>query len=186
MNGEPLELEIITPTAVGQPEFQIAELLASEAAKIGLKMTVSSLPGPTFDDAWNLGQFDVSSHWLCGVALDPAQLYTQYLTRKYEPIGERTTQGNQTRTQISELNDIALELESLNPEDPENKPKFDQSLEAFMSNLPAMPSIQTIYPFIFNTAYWTNWPTDDNRYNIAANWWSQFLFVIGSLEPVEQ
>jgi peptide/nickel transport system substrate-binding protein len=186
MNGEPLELEIITPTAVGQPEFQIAELLASEAAKIGLKMTVSSLPGPTFDDAWNLGQFDVSSHWLCGVALDPAQLYTQYLTRKYEPIGDRATQGNQTRTQIPELNDIALELESLDPEDPENKPKFDQGLEAFMSNLPSMPSIQTIYPMIFNTAYWTNWPSEDDRYNIAANWWAQFLFVIGNLEPVEQ
>ena len=186
MNGESLELEIITPTAVGQPEFQIAELLAAEAAKIGLQMTVSSLPGSTFDDAWRLGNYDVTSHWLCGVALDPAQLYTTYLTRNYVPIGEQATQNNQTRTQIPELNDIAVELESLDPEDPDNKPKFDQGLEAFLSNLPAMPSIQTIYPMMFNTAYWTNWPSDENRYNIAANWWAQFLFVIGNLEPVEQ
>ena len=42
------------------------------------------------------------------------------------------------------------------------------------------------YPFAFGTEYWTNWPTADNNYNIAANWWAQFLFVIGGITPATQ
>jgi peptide/nickel transport system substrate-binding protein len=53
----------------------------------------------------------------------------------------------------------------------------------FMGQAPAVPIIQTIYPMMFNTAYWTGWPTADNPYTIPVTWWSHFLFAIGSLQP---
>jgi peptide/nickel transport system substrate-binding protein len=134
-----------------------------------------------------LGDYDLTSHWLCGVALDPAQLYSKFLIRQYKPIGERALpDNNETRTQIPELNDVALQLEQVNPDDTANKALFDQGLEAFMKNLPAMPSIQTTYPFAFGNQYWSNWPTAENNYSVAANWWAQFLFVIGGVQPATQ
>ncbi len=36
---------------------------------------------------------------------------------------------------------------------------------------------------MYNTRYWTGWPTEDNPYTIPANWWGQFLFVIGTIKP---
>jgi len=184
LNGKDLSLTMITPVNVGDPEYQIGTLVADNAKKVGIDIQVKALPGTPFTDAYQLGDYDLTSHWLCGVALDPNQLYGKFLQRQYKPVGTRTTQdNNETRTQIPELNDIALKLEQVNPDDTANKALFDQGLEAFMKNLPAMPSIQTTYPFAFSTEYWTNWPTADNDYNIAANWWAQFMFVIGALTP---
>jgi peptide/nickel transport system substrate-binding protein len=187
LNGKDIALTLITPTKVGDPEYQIGTLLAENAKEVGIDIQVKSLPGTPFTDAYQLGDYDLTSHWLCGVSLDPAQLYSKFLIRQYKPIGERALQdNNETRTQIPELNDIALQLEQVNPDDEANKPLFDQGLEAFMKNLPAMPSIQTTYPFAFSTKYWTSWPTADNNYAVAANWWAQFLFVIGGIQPVAQ
>jgi peptide/nickel transport system substrate-binding protein len=185
LNGKDLSLSIITPTNVGDPEYQIGALIAENAKKIGIDMQVKALPGSPFNDAYQLGDYDLTSHWLCGVALDPNQLYEHFLQRQYKPVGTRTPQDqNETRSQIPELNDITLKLEQVNPDDPANKALFDQGLEAYMKNLPAMPSVQTTYPFAFNTAYWTNWPTADNDYNLAATWRAQFLFVLGTITPV--
>jgi peptide/nickel transport system substrate-binding protein len=187
LNGKDISLTMITPTNVGDPEYQIGTLVATNAKKVGIDIQVKALPGTPFNDAYQLGDYDLTSHWLCGVALDPNQLYGKFLDRQYKPVGTRTTQdNNETRTQIPALNDAALKLEQVNPDDPANKALFDTGLEAFMANLPAMPSIQTTYPFAFGTEYWTNWPTADNNYNIAANWWAQFLFVIGGITPATQ
>lgn len=184
LNGKDLSLTIITPVNVGDPEYQIATLLAQNAEKVGISMEVKALPGSPFTDAYQLGDYDLTSHWLCGVALDPNQLYGKFLQRQYKPVGERSSpDNNETRTQIPELNDVALQLEKVNPDDPANKALFDQGLDAFMKNLPAMPSIQTTYPFAFGTEHWTGWPTEENNYNVAANWWAQFLFIVGAVQP---
>ena len=50
--------------------------------------------------------------------------------------------------------------------------------------MPAMPSIYTIYPFAYSQEYWTGWPTAEDEYNVGANWWAQFLFIIGAIQPV--
>lgn len=188
LNGTPLSINLITPVPVGDPEYQIAQSLAANAKQVGIDIQVRSLPGSPFNDAYYTGAYDMTSHWLCGSALDPNQLYSQFEDKLYKPIGQRVASGiyNPTRTRIPELNDIATKLDAVNPDDAHNKPLFDQGLEAFLKNLPALPVIQTVYPFLFNTTYWTGWPTQDNRYNISANWWAQFLFVVGNLKPTGQ
>ena len=71
----------------------------------------------------------------------------------------------------------------MSPEDPANKPTFDKALDIFLSELPAVPSIQTVYPMLYSTQYWTGWPSEEDPYTIPANWWGQFLFVVGSVTP---
>ena len=86
MNGEDLNLTIITPVQVGDPEYQIATLLASALDEVGISAEVQPLPGTGHPDAFQLGEYDISSHWLCGVALDPNQLYAKFLTADYKPV----------------------------------------------------------------------------------------------------
>lgn len=184
LNGKPLALRLVTPAEVGKAEYQIAQSFATNAKKVGIEVNVASLPGTPFTDAYQTGNYDMTSHWLCGSAFDPNQLYTKFEERLYKPVGTRTTSNdNESRTRIPELDAIVTRLNGTDPDNPSNKPLFDQGLEAFLKNLPALPVVQTIFPFLFNTTYWTGWPSPENKYNISANWWSQFIFVIGKLQP---
>ncbi len=182
-NGQPLALTMITPAQTTGLEYQIAQSFAATAKEIGLDIQVKSLPGSAWGDAYETGQWDLDSHWVCGFQFDPNQLYDDFHSRNFVPIGERANQGNQTRTQVQELDAIIERLEVANPEDPAAKPLFDQGLDIFLEHSPCFASIQTIYPFMYNTRYWTGWPTEDNPYTIPANWWGQFLFVFGTVQP---
>ncbi len=183
LNGKPIALTCITPVEVGKNEYQIGQSLAENAKKIGIDIQIRSLVGTPFDDAYNNGQYDLTSHWLCGSALDPGQLYTLFEERFYQPIGTRTTQGNPTRTRIPELSAIAAQINKADPSNPANKATFDQGLEVFLKNMPAIPVIQTVFPIAYNTTYWKGWPTDDNLYNVPQWWWNQFIFVLGKIQP---
>ncbi len=179
--GKEININMITPAKNTQAEYQIGDTLIREAKKIGLNITMRYLQ--TWIDAWETGQCDVSCHWLHSPVRDPNEMYGDFLTEKIRPVGTRALDGNETRTNVQELNDISLKLATLSPTDDANLPEFAKGLEQFMQWLPYVPIIQTTYPFMFGTKYWTGWPTNDNRYTVAANWWSQFRFVIGKLQP---
>jgi peptide/nickel transport system substrate-binding protein len=185
-NGQPLSLDCITPVPTTGSEYTIAQSIANNAAEIGIEMNVRSLPGSAFGDTFAVGEYDLTSHWLCGMQFDPNQLYAQFHSRNYQPVGTRIDRGGdgaRTRLQSPELDALIEELEAADPADEANRPTFDEALQLYMTELPAVPLIQTIYPLLFNTTYWTNWPTPENPYTVPATWWSHFLFSIGNIQP---
>ncbi|MGH7861043.1 MAG: ABC transporter substrate-binding protein, partial [Candidatus Dormibacteraceae bacterium] len=182
-NGQPLSWEIMTPAIVGNPEYLIGQLIGDELKKLGIDANVRSYTNSVWTQKWNTGNFDIDSHWLCGVSFDPDQLYTTFETSKAVPIGQTAVNGNQTRLHDADLNADAIKLDSADPTAAATKPTFEKALADYYKALPAIPVIQTTYPTAFNTTYWTNWPTDDNLYNVPANWWGQFLFTIGKIKP---
>jgi len=181
--GKPFTFEIMTPVPVGQPEYEIGQLVVDEFKKLGVDATVRSYQGPVWTQKWNTGDFDISSHWLCGVSFDPDQLYTTFETSKAVAIGKTAVDGNNVRLHDAALNSDALKLDAMDPTSAGAKAVFDKALGDYFTALPAIPVIQTTYPTAFNTTYWTGWPTDDNLYEVPANWWGQFLFVIGNIKP---
>lgn len=60
---------------------------------------------------------------------------------------------------------------------------FDEALDKWFDAMPAVMQIQKSFTHIFNTTFWTGWPTPQNLYITPNNWWGHFLFVIGKLEP---
>lgn len=182
LNGEPLRLTMISPREPTHPEFQIGVTLANTAREAGLDIEVRSLPGTAFYDAADSGNFDISCAWLCGMEFDPLQLFAEYHSDNYVPVGELTNQGNNVRLQSEELDAAIDEMESVDPEDEASMPVFENALETFMTELPSVASIQTLYPMLYNTAVWEGWPTPEDPYAIPADWWGQFLFVIGNLK----
>jgi len=102
------------------------------------------------------------------------------------PRSGRANRGGDTgnaRYRNAEFDALIEQMEAADPTDASARPVFDQALDMFMAEAPAVPIIQTIYPMMFSTAYWTGWSTADNPYTIPATWWSHFLFAIGSLQP---
>jgi len=186
MNGSALQLTMIVPGGTTVPEYAIGQTLVDNAKEIGLDIVLSGLTIPAFYDAFNLGQFDLTSHQLCGQALDPYQLYNQFLGSLAKPVGTNANNSNPARMQIPELDDAITTLKAKQPDYTASKPAFDTALEVFMKELPAIPSIQTLFASTCGTAYWTGWPTDADPYNVPLYWWAQFLFVIGKLQPVTQ
>ncbi len=182
-NGQALSWEIMTPAIVGNPEYLIGQLIADELKKLGIDANVRSYTNSVWTQKWNSGNFDIDSHWLCGVSFDPDQLYTTFEISKAVPIGQTAVNGNQIRLHDTALDADAVKLDNADPTAASSKATFDKALGDFYKALPAIPVIQTTYPTAFNTTYWTNWPTDDNLYNVPANWWGQFLFTIGKIKP---
>lgn len=185
-NGTPLQLNCITPAATTGLEYQIAVSFAEDARQAGIDVQVQSLPGSAWGDAYAVGDYDISCHWVCGMQFDPNQLYFGFHSQYHNPVGERIdTGGDQARSRLQdpEFDAIIDTLDVADPEDPANRPDFDAGLDKMLELSPATATIQTTYPILFNTRYWTGWPTDDNPFAIPTNWWGQFLFAVGALQP---
>ncbi|EFH84659.1 ABC transporter substrate-binding protein [Ktedonobacter racemifer] len=183
-NGQPLQYEIMTPSKIGDPEYIYGQKLADELNKIGIGANVRYYDGTVWTNKFNNGQFDITTYYICGEVFDPGQLYSGYEISKTKPINQdASVGGNIQRVKYTDLDSLATQLDHTDPGSSANMALFNQALETYYKDMPIIPVTQTTYPTIFNTSYWTNWPTDDNLYQVPSNWWGQFLFVVGSLKP---
>ncbi|HLU35148.1 MAG TPA: ABC transporter substrate-binding protein [Thermomicrobiales bacterium] len=185
-NGEDFFVGIISPVAVGTPEYEIARLVANAAQEIGLDMQVVNLQSATYGDAVQMGNYDVESNWLCIATTDPARIATQpwYPEEGEEipPIGERS-EFNTIRANIPEFQELNEELQTVSPDDTQN-PAYRRNLELFYQQLPVIPTIQTLYPFVFNTTYWTGWPDDAGEVGSTPKHDLQpFILTLANLRP---
>ncbi|MFF0267398.1 ABC transporter substrate-binding protein [Kribbella sp. NPDC004536] len=183
--GKEINLEIITVSPVDGPEYAIANLLKTQLGKVGVPATLRSLAGSVHDDKFQRGQYDIDSNW-AGFAIDPVQLYTDWTSDKYQPIGKNSAGKNKMRFRNPDFDKIIDQLGQLNPDSPEAKPLLDKALEIYFQQLPLLASIQTGYPSYFNTAFWKDWPTDDDLYEVPLNWWPHFIFVLGKISATGQ
>lgn len=184
--GNRLAFNIITPAEVGVGEYQIALDLSEEAAKVGIELTVQAVTGPVFDESTQTGNFDITSHWLCGNGfMDPIGLYQPYQSKNSAPIGERATAGNWIRLEDADLDAAVTKLEQLSPDSPEAAAAYSEALAAWMKAMPAIPVVQTIYVMPWNQTYWKNWPTEENMYTVPFTWWGLFYPVTFQVEPAQ-
>ena len=183
--GKEINLEIITPSPVDGGEYAIANVLKTELAKVGVPATLRSLAGNVHDEKFQRGQYDIDSSW-AGIAIDPEQLYTDWTSDKYQPIGKNAAGKNKLRFRNAKFDEISKKLAGLNPESEEAKPLLKEALEIYFQELPMLSVIQTGYPSYFNTTFWKGWPTDEDLYEVPLNWWQHFIFVLGKIEPTGQ
>jgi peptide/nickel transport system substrate-binding protein len=180
--GKPINLEIITPSLPDGAEYGIGKYLRDQLVKVGVNATVRSLSGSVHDEKFQKGQYDISSFW-AGMTFDPAELYEDWLSGKWAPIGKNSAGKNKLRLRDPEVDRLYGEAGRLDPNSEEAKKLLDQILEIYFQKLPLIPVIQTGYPQYFNTTFWTGWPTDDDLYQVPLNWWPHFIHVLGRLKP---
>jgi peptide/nickel transport system substrate-binding protein len=182
--GKPLNFTIITPTMSTAAEYQVGELLVEELAQLGITASLKYLTNAPFSSATEDGTWDLGSWWLGGGILDPWQLYTQFNSSYYEPLGKPALSFDQMRLKEPTFDATINKLGAADPTAASSVPLYQEALNQFYEFQPAIPYLQTVYPHISSTKYWTGWPTDSNLYEIPSNWWGQFLFVVGRLKRV--
>ena len=57
-----------------------------------------------------------------------------------------------------------------------------QAVRIWADEEPDIPLVQTPSLLLFNTTYWTDWPTADNNYVQPPDWWEHFLKVLVEIE----
>lgn len=185
-NGQPIDLELITPMPMELPEFIMLDMLRAELEKLGVHATAKQLTGSVYDDKEMKGEFDIASKWVFALVFDPEQLWSGLESDLAQPIGTSSAGKNTVRLKDDELTALSKQLGGLDPESDEAKELNDKALVRFFERLPYVPTVQNATPQFFNTAFWTGWPSDDDLYEIPANWWGQWMFVLDALEPTGQ
>lgn len=186
LNGKPLSFALTTTSQVGQSDYQAAQYFAQEAKKAGIDLSLKYQQGATFYHQNQVGNYDIAWAWLCGEVDDPVQLYDKFLKINAAPIGQLAPAGwDAPRLQDPTLSDLAQKLDNVTPDlsNAGTKHLYDQALAEYMKQLPFIVVNQKVIPAVFNTKYWTGWPTNQNLYQVPSNWWGQFMFVIGKLQP---
>ncbi|HEX4215245.1 MAG TPA: ABC transporter substrate-binding protein [Candidatus Dormibacteraeota bacterium] len=183
--GHAMSLQVITGTlASAGDEYSIGQLLAEALTKVGIPSTVKYLGSSVLNEKQGTGEFDLLSQWLCGELIDPYQLYYQFQSKFALPIGKLAANANEDPRLTDPTFDKAVsQLGKLSPTASEATPYFHSALNRWFHDMPAVPTIQTLYTQQFNTTYWKNWPTNSNIYTVPDNWWGQWLFVLGKIQP---
>lgn len=184
--GKPLSFSLTTTSQVGLADYQAAQYFAKEAKTAGIDLSLKYQQGATFFHQNQVGQYDIAWAWLCGEVNDPVQLYDKFLLSTYKPIGQLNPTGwDATRLKDDTLNSLTVKLDSMAPDlsNATTKTTYDDAFAEWMKQLPFIVVNQKTLPAIYNTKYWTGWPTNSNLYQVPSDWWGQFLFVIGKLQP---
>ena len=122
--GKEINLEIITPSPVDGGEYAIANVLKTELAKVGVPATLRSLAGNVHDEKFQRGQYDIDSSW-AGIAVDPEQLYSDWTSDKYQPVGKNAAGKNKLRYRNPKFDEISEKLAQLDPNSEEAKPLLE-------------------------------------------------------------
>lgn len=185
--GNKLSWTVITPGTATTAEYQIAADLATEAKAVGIDLTVKSLTQTgAFTQATETAQFDITSHWLCASGWnDPLELYQTFTSDQPIPTATNRIPGGDNWIGLKDpkLDAAVAILKKLSPDDPAAKAAYHDALDAWMTDMPAIPVVQTLYWMPWNQNYWTGWPTNDNMYTIPFTWWATFQKVPFALKP---
>ena len=144
-----------------------------------------------FRDQTGRGNFTGAVDWDgCGSVVEPWFGMNRYNKTYVNPIGSPGTEnvdntnnaGRWSNDQYSALMD---EMGSLPLGDPRVMDLYKQALVIWADELPDIPLVQTPVLQLFNTTYWTNWPTADNNYIQPPSHWEHFLRVLTELKPAQ-
>jgi peptide/nickel transport system substrate-binding protein len=184
--GKDLSLQVITPASSSTtqaPEYLVGQLLVEELESIGISSSIKQPSSAVYTDLLNKGQYDIRSEWFGGAILDQYQLYEQFSSQFYEPIGQNALSYDQMRLKEPAFDTTINKLRVESPTASSTVPTYNTALTQFYTYQPIIPYLQTVYSHVSSNKYWTGWPTDTDLYQIPSNWWAQFLFVIGKLKP---
>jgi peptide/nickel transport system substrate-binding protein len=176
-DGKPLtlRLSIFDAATLGAVWTTVEQLLVQNLTDAGF--TVESKPGDfgVVLDARTKGTFDIQSWFECGSVADPWATLNRYA-------GAAGT-DNPGGWNDATYNDLVAQIGKLAPGDPQVDPLFRKAFEIWLRDLPVIPLAQRPEPILTNTTYWTNWPTDDNGYEIPQAWIMSFHNIVLKLKP---
>ena len=186
-DGKALTLDIVYPPFM-EPW---ARMVAQQLNEAGFDAVLRVLEWGVFRDQTGRGQFEAATDWDgCGSVIEPWFGMQRYHKKWVNPVGTPGTEyvdntNNAGRWSNDEYSDLIDQMGSLPVGDPEVVDLMKQAVTIWTDELPDIPLVQTPALLLWNTTYWTNWPSADNNYIQPPGHWQHFLRQLVELEPAQ-
>lgn len=186
-DGKTLALDIVLPPFM-EPW---ARMVVQQLNDVGIDAVLRILEWGVFRDQTGRGNFTAATDWDgCGSVIEPWFGMQRYHKKWVNPVGTAGTEyvdntNNAGRWSNDEYSALIDQLGSLPLGDPQIVDLMTQAVTIWADELPDIPLVQTPVFILFNTTYWTNWPTKDNNYVQPPGHWQHFLRQLVELKPAE-
>ncbi|MCS6774494.1 MAG: ABC transporter substrate-binding protein [Thermoflexales bacterium] len=118
-----------------------------------------------------------------GSLIDPYATLELYHTRSSKPTQAGVGGSNRfSRYSNPKFDQIVDEMSVVPPGDPKLNALFEQAMDIYWTEMIDIPLIQWLHRIPYNTTYWTNWPTQENRYLNGAFWHHTFPLLVLNLK----
>ncbi|OLE33604.1 MAG: hypothetical protein AUG47_03460 [Alphaproteobacteria bacterium 13_1_20CM_3_64_12] len=174
--GKRLKLDIIGFGASGPAIGPvIVEMLKRRGVEAGM-----ALP-PDFDDRFQKGQFDGAIYGHGGSINEPYATLRLYQGASIAVPGAH--QANFARWKNADYDKLVDEAYAVAPDDKKKLADvWHRAMAIWLPELPDIQLVQNYHRIPWNTAYWKNWPTEQNPYVNGAHWHLTFAMVLWNLQ----
>lgn len=166
----------------------VAPVLVSQLTQAGFNVVTKTLSPSDFVAAVSSGNFGLASWVICGSISDPFQTLNYYNGSWAVPPGQAVTNVRAvTRFNNAGFNKLVNKMSKMKPstKNPKYVSLFKQALGMYLKNMPDIVLTEELQTTVFNTRYWTGWPTRKNPYMPPYNAWDGFAQVIDRLQPAK-
>jgi len=186
-DGKNLSLDVVLPPFM-EPW---ARMVVQQLNAVGIDAALRILEWGVFRDQTGRGNFTAATDWDgCGSVIEPWFGMQRYHKRWVNPIGTAGTEyvdntNNAGRWTNDKYSDLIDQMGSLPLGDPKVVDLMKQAVTIWADEMPDIPLVQTPAISLWNTTYWTNWPTADNNYIQPPSHWEHFLRQLVEIKPAQ-
>lgn len=133
-----------------------------------------------------VGDFELTRDVTCGSIDDPWQTLRYFHSKYALPLGQPTPEVRAiTRYKNPEFDALIDKMEAMQPsvEDPAYVELARKATEILVRDMPSVYTAEERHVVLFNTTYWTGWPSAANPYVAPYIPWEGFALVIHRLKP---
>ena len=186
-DGKTLSLNVVAPPFM-EPW---ARLVVQQLNAAGIDAALRIIEWGIFRDQTGRGQFEAATDWDgCGSVVEPWFGMQRFHKKWVNPVGTAGTEyvdntNNAGRWVNDKYSALIDQMGSLPVGDPKVVDLMKQAVTIWADELPDIPLVQTPAFMLWNTTYWTNWPTADNNYIQPPGHWEHFLRQLVELKPAK-
>ncbi len=186
-DGKTLTLDIVLPPFM-EPW---AKIVSQQLNDVNVDAVLRILEWGVFRAETGMGNFTAATQWDgCGSVIEPWFGMNRYHKKWVNPIGTAGTEyvdntNNGGRWVNDEYSALVDKMGDLPLGDPRIMDLMKQAVTIYADEMPDIPLVQTPAFYMFNTTYWTNWPTADNNYIQPPSHWAHFLRQLVEIKPAQ-
>ena len=182
-DGQPWALTIVTPMGDA-----IGPVLARQLQSAGIDTVFRSTQDAAYWEGIGAGNFDAAIGFHCGSLYDPWQTLEHFHGKYLASPGQKVANIRAfSRYNNPTLNEMLDKMEARQPsaQDAEYMKLVREATKVVLTDLPQITLAEELHTLVFNTTYWTGWPSAQNPYTAPYPPWEGFNFVIHNLKPTQ-
>jgi peptide/nickel transport system substrate-binding protein len=187
-DGTPWRFTVMTDAAPGHPMRQNAFAAVHEWRRFGIDVEALTLASGMAAPRNLRGDFYVTTAWPAtepwGGHVDLFRTFDPWNSAYLEPVLGEPHYAHASRWTDPRMDEVIAKLRTTDWTDTERIVEIGrEGFKILVEEMPSIPTFNYTGPELKSTAYWTNWPTSENPYNVSLTHWPNFKYMLPFLRP---